>query len=303
MRVAALDFGSNSFLCLVAELNSDGQIQTLSDQVEIVRLGKNVDFTKQFSLESINKADQVMQSFRLEIDRFKPSKILAVATAAARKVQDPSPLFNLAAAYKIPIKIISGTEEARLTFVGGTIDYKDNSESLLVIDIGGGSTELVLGHRGAISKSLSTPLGCVNLTEKFFLNSEKKASSTEVEFYLQQVLGPAALDVLKQTDQFKIIAVAGTPTELVKQSLGRFDQQKINGFEISSQFLGDKLSHISDKTSDELTAMGFSRNRSDVILAGTYILNFLIKALGKEKIKVSTKGLRYGVALDLFNSI
>jgi exopolyphosphatase/guanosine-5'-triphosphate,3'-diphosphate pyrophosphatase len=303
MKVAALDFGSNSFLCLIAQLDPSGKIQILSDQVEIVRLGKNLEATGFFCDESIAKAESTIKNFRKEIDRLKPEKILAVATAAARKVQDVSPLTSLATKYQIPLKIISGTEESRLTFAGSTMDYRDLSKDLLVIDIGGGSTELVLGCRGVIRKAVSTPVGCVNLTEKFSLSSSDRNSQIDVEFFLNHTLGPAIFAILKESDDFDIVAVAGTPTELARQALGEFDSEKINGYEITDQFLKENIKLMSGKSSEELTAIGFNKDRSEIILAGTYILNYLIQSLDKNKLRVSTKGLRYGVALDLFNNL
>lgn len=134
MRVAALDLGSNSFLCLIADVSPQGGVTVVSDLVDVVRLGEGVAESGYFSAEALSRAKQCLQSFSQEIHKYSPKKILAVATAATRMAKNRRELFAIGADLGIPIEVISGDDEADLTFLG-TAAFESLKQ--LIIDIGG----------------------------------------------------------------------------------------------------------------------------------------------------------------------
>jgi exopolyphosphatase/guanosine-5'-triphosphate,3'-diphosphate pyrophosphatase len=299
MKLAALDLGSNSFLCLVAETDSNGILKTLSDQVEIVRLGKNLESQKSFDPQALIRAQETLARFKIQIDKFKPDIITAVATAAARKVSDPSPLINICQLLQIPVQIISGSEEARLTYLGAAADFLSHGK-LAIIDIGGGSTEIVLGKGASIEFSISVPIGAVNLTEKLDLADLKNRDPIKIRSTLDSLFS-AAFQKITDTSERKLIAVAGTPTELARAEIGTFDFDKINGYQFSAEWLQSKTQQLQLLNPQQTIEIGIDKGRADIIFAGATILSYLLDKFAQQKLSVSTKGLRYGLALDIIN--
>lgn len=167
MKVAALDLGTNSFLCLIAEVDQNKIKSIVSDQVEVVRLGQEVQQTKRFHPEALERAEKCLQNFRRTIDLHKPEKILAMATSAARDVSNAEELFYIGKKLMIPIEIIPGNKEAEITFFGSISGESIGSQETAVIDIGGGSTEIILGSEKEIHFSKSVNIGAVRLTRCF----------------------------------------------------------------------------------------------------------------------------------------
>lgn len=300
MKVAALDLGSNSFLCLIAEVTKDGVTKIYSDSVEIVRLGQGLAHAKKFHPAALLRADECLRKFSLIIDEHKPEKILAMATSAARDTLNQEELFALAKKYNIPLEIIPGESEAAITYQGAVSDFRGQTQNLMVVDIGGGSTEFIFGRGKNFSKGVSYDIGCVRLTEKFIT----KQPTPESE--IQQVIKFVDADIQKakalMSADFvldRIIAVAGTPTSLVTAELGYFDSGKIDGYLLSRQKIEDWLRKLSTTTVDEKIKMGIPSGRADVILVGVIILLRTLSLFDLNELTVSTRGVRYGVALEM----
>lgn len=300
MKVAALDLGTNSFLCLIAEVDG-GRIQKIiSDQVEIVRLGQDVNKTKRFHPQALARAKACLERFQKTILQHQPEKILAMATSAARDVQNAEELFKIGRDLGIPIEIIPGEKEAEITFQGSTSAFPADGIVRAVIDIGGGSTEIIAGQNGKPLGGKSVNIGGVRLTELFFPNQPPTSAQVEtLRDHSRQQLN----DLVEQIRMFKpqeLIAVAGTPTELAAASLGGFDAQKIDGFLFSTQDLKTWISKLKTSTTlERTTKYGISAGRADIILAGVLILDLILEMLPAEKVSVSTRGVRFGVALNL----
>ncbi len=302
MKVAALDLGTNSFLCLVAEVQS-GEIKKIySDQVEIVRLGQDVNRTKQFHPEALQRARTCLIRFRKTLDEQKPTKILAMATSAARDATNADELFQIGRELQIPIEIIPGGKEAEITFKGSISGLPKDNKVRAVIDIGGGSTEIIAGTRQKIFGGRSLNVGAVRLTEMFFPHQPPKPDELQK---FDQHLSPLVLGLVEELKSYKVeelIAVAGTPTELVAATLGEFNAAKIDGYQITTKQLGDWIQKFKNSgTLERIENFGISKGRADVILAGSLILENIRKAFGFPAITVSTRGVRYGVALELEN--
>lgn len=300
MKVAALDLGTNSFLCLIAEVKG-GQIQKiLSDEVEIVRLGQDVNKTKMFHPEALARAKACLTRFQKTIQSHQPEKVLAMATSAARDVSNSEALFAIGRELNIPIEIIPGEKEAEITFQGSTSAYAHDDVVRAVIDIGGGSTEIIAGKNGKPIGGESINIGGVRLTEMFF--PQQLPSPQQIEALKKHCREQLKnlINEIRLLNPQELIAVAGTPTELAAAALGGFDAPKIDGFQFSSAELKSWIEKFSKTTPAERTEkLGISKGRADIILAGTLILDLILEMLPANSVSVSTRGVRFGVALDL----
>lgn len=300
MKVAALDLGSNTFLCLIAEISKNGIEKIYSDQVEIVRLGEGLDGSKRFQANALKRADDCLKIFKASIDQHQPEKILAMATAAARDAENKEELFLLAKKHNIPLEIIPGEKEAQITYQGAVSGFTSQNQNLMVIDIGGRSTEFIYGKDQKLIKGESFNIGCVRLTEKII--TAQPTDQSEID----QIISEADHYILKalenkpaQTKIDKIIAVAGTPTALVAAELGRFDAAEIDGYELTKSKLQEWLQKLKDATLQQKIQMGIPAGRADVILVGVIILLRTLILSNVNEVIVSTRGVRYGVALEL----
>lgn len=301
MKVAALDLGSNTFLCLVAEVENQQIKKIYSDDVEVVRLGQGLNQSKKFHPEALIRANNCLARFQKIIEKQKPAKILAMATSAARDAENRNDLFAIGKKYNIPIEIIPGEKEASITYQGATSALVPNNKNIMVIDIGGGSTEFIFGKDRELIIGESYNIGSVRLTEKFISQQPTPENEIEnaidlIDEHIDQAIGlqPAHF----QVDE--ILAVAGTPTSLASAQIGGvFDPEKIDGFEITLSDLENWRQKLTKATIQQKLEMGIPQGRADVILIGVLILLQTLKKFKKQKLTVSTRGVRYGVALEM----
>ena len=300
MKVAALDLGTNSFLCLIAEIKN-GEIQKiLSDEVEIVRLGQDVNKTKMFHPEALTRARACLARFRKTIDLHKPERVLAMATSAARDVGNAEKLFQIGRDLQIPIEIIPGDQEAEITFQGATSGYPVDGKTRVVVDIGGGSTEIIAGKEGKVIGGGSINIGGVRLTEMFF--PQQPPTQEQIEKFRQHAKDKlkSLTDEIKKLGPEELIAVAGTPTELAAAIVGGFNAEKIEGMKISLAELGEWRKKFETTSAEErIQKFHISKGRADIILAGVLIQEMILQMISMEQLTVSTRGVRFGVALDL----
>lgn len=299
MKVAALDLGTNTFLCLIAEGDKDGITKVHKDLVKVVRLGQAVDKTGEFHPDALARARECLIEFKKEIDQHNVDKILAMATSAARDARNGEELFKMGVELGIPIEIIPGEDEARITYQGATAGLKDDTKTSLIIDVGGGSTELISGRGDKILFGQSLNIGAVRLTEKLIsAQPVSVAEKSALSEYIQNELKPVVSELKKEKiDQ--IIAVAGTPTSIVAIELGGFDEKKVDGFFVSKERLSYWVNEFANTTVEEKKSKYQLGGRADIIFAGASILLAVIETLQLPGMIVSTKGVRYGVALEM----
>lgn len=300
MKVAALDLGTNSFLCLIAKVEGGKVTEILSDEMKVVRLGQDVNKTRRFHPDALARAKQCLTEFKVAIDKHQPDRILAMATSAARDVTNADELFQIGRDLQIPIEIIPGEKEAEITFFGSISGLPIDDHVRAVIDVGGGSTEIICGTHKKILGGESINIGAVRLTEKFL--PKQPASRNEYEAMKANVESEmkSLTTELKKQNIRELIAVAGTPTELARVTLGQFDPQKIDGLKFSKQDLLDWLQKIQDLSPDErVQKYGFAPGRADIIYVGITILLTALEQLQISSMTVSTRGVRFGVALEL----
>lgn len=300
MKVAALDLGSNTFLCLIADVTSDGIQNIHSDEVQVVRLGQGLNEAKKFHPEALKRADTCLEAFAKTIKKHQPEKVLAMATSAARDAENREELFALAKKHGIPLEIIPGEKEAEITYQGAVSGSDVNDKNLLVIDIGGGSTEFIFGRGRQRGIGASYDIGCVRLTERFIrqqptADADVQAATQHIEQSILKARNLASTDFKLDT----ILAVAGTPTSLAAAEIGQFDAQRIDGYRMTRKSLESWLQKLQQATVEQKIGMGIPAGRADVILIGVITLLSTLKIFEKDELSVSTRGVRYGVALEM----
>lgn len=295
MRVAAIDMGSNSFLCLIAEKGLDGQLIELYDGIEFVKLGAGIQKTKKISQDSLQRAEQALQKFQGKCRDLGVDVVSGVATSASRDAENKEDFFDLCKKYEVPVEIISGNSEAEYTYQG-VLSGRPQKPDFTVLDIGGGSTEFASVQNGQLL-SQSFDIGCVRLTEMFLPTiPEQDADIQRLRNYLEEQFSKK-LPCYGQ----ELVGVAGTPTTLASLYLEKdFNPNLVEGFALSRSMIDSVIKKLRNKTLEERRELrGIDAPRADVIMAGAQILKWILETLELEQIIVSTRGVRYGLANKL----
>lgn len=300
MRVAALDLGTNTFILLIAEVEGGRVARVLHDEVRVIRLGQGVHQSRRFHPEALERARACFADYSAIIKKYQVERVQACATSAARDVTNGAELLKIAGQYEIPVEIISGEREAEFTF-WGTV-REPLLEPVLIVDVGGGSTELIHGDGGGIIGRVSVDVGAVRLTE--LLVTEHPVPSYEMAkltSYIQpklteamRALGPVAVG--------RLTAVAGTPTTLamIEQGLKEFSVERVDGFVLNMERMRFWVRRLAEmKVEDRQRIPGMEPKRADVIVAGSLILLLSMQTFGARELQVSVRGLRYGLARHL----
>jgi exopolyphosphatase/guanosine-5'-triphosphate,3'-diphosphate pyrophosphatase len=298
MRKASIDLGTNTALLLVADVEAGVVLSVLHDQSTMVRLGQEVDRTHRLHPDAAARTLACLRGYAAKLMGFgvKPSDVVAVATASARDAENGAEFFaQVARETGLVFRTISGDEEARSMFLGGLLPGMNPARSA-VIDIGGGSTEL-----RSIDRGLSLQMGSVRFTERFL----KTDPVSDTEFWAaQEAVDRAFGEARAWRDgiprETELVGVAGTVVTLAQWQLGlsQFDASAIDGSELTRGDVHRMVEELKWRTTAERKAVpGIEAGRADVLLAGALILWRALETLGFPKVRVSTRGLRYGVLL------
>lgn len=299
MRVAALDLGSNTSLLLIADVK-DGRIgRVIRDESVVTKMGQGVNTARAFHPDALRRMRETLTEYRRLIDENRCDKIVAVATSAARDVKNADELFKIGRDLKIPIHIITGDQEARITFKGAVCDRADH-KGLAVIDVGGGSTEIIRSEGGRLI-GRSVDVGSVRLTEMFIRSQPiPRDQLNAIRAHVENQFEKAAPDAAGLRE---VLAVAGTPTTLAAVDQRRdFSDDLVNGYTLSREKIEAWVEQMAAMTVEAREKLpGMQPKRADVIVTGSLILLGAMKALGQNQVTVSTRGVRYGVALEWQN--
>ncbi|MGL5917995.1 MAG: 3-dehydroquinate synthase [Cetobacterium sp.] len=298
-----IDIGTNSCRLFIAEIekinNKINIITPLYKDLEVSRLGKNLNQTGILSKESIEKTYDIIKKFKSKSDSMGVSELIAFATAATREASNGS-LFvqGIKNEFDISTLVIPGEIEAKLSFNGNSNIYR---EKIATIDVGGGSTEITIGNFNGIDFIKSFPIGVVKLTEMFFAEENY---SEETLLSARNYLKGFFNEISKfSQNSFKIIGVAGTVTTNVTiiKKLPKFIEKEVNESILTKLDLEENLFLFLSKTLDERKKIiGLEANRADVIIAGNLILLTLLETLNKNSITVSTiDNLEGGMVLNI----
>lgn len=300
-RVASIDIGTNTILLLIAEVDR-GRLDSLLDTETIVRLGEGVQHTGILSDEAMERGLKTLGAYLTRCDEMGVQKIFAIGTSALREAQNSSFfLQKVKEQFDLSIEVISGEEEARYSFLSVAKDLKEGKTPLLVVDVGGGSTEFILGHGTHVNQSVSLPLGSVRLTEKYLLSDPVCDEEwEEMNRAVQQML----FQIPHPPPPFRMVAVGGTATTLasVEMELSEFFPEKIHHFELKREALKRQLSLYRSTTLEQRRRIpGLASARADVILAGGTILYQTMEELECRSVSIHCHGIRYGLLYHKLN--
>lgn len=295
MRIASIDIGSNTSLLLVVEKTEKG-FEVLSDKIYFTRLAESIEQTSQFSESALHRLEQALSSMQETLNKWQVDKLSIVATSASRLAKNKDRLFEIGKKYNFsPIEIISPIREAELTFIGALFGLGHEPSWPLVVDIGGGSTELV-----SLKKSYSLNIGSVVLTEKFL--SPKVLSPTDrlsLTQYIQSQLKKLKSFLMEDYDA--LIFVAGTPVTLAFIEKQSSDSNEVHGLMLKEHHVHFWLEKLSKLNVEERKKVPYlPEHRADVIVFGLNLLQEILKATGKKEFIVSAGGVRYGLILEQF---
>ncbi len=301
MRVAAIDCGTNSIRLLVADIDGSNFREIVRD-MEIVRLGQGVDETGQFHPDAIARTLAAVDKFAAEIAKRGVEKIRFCATSATRDATNRH-LFVDGVRERLGIEpeVISGDEEAALSFAGAIKDLDPSNGPFLVVDIGGGSTEFVFGT-STVEAARSVNIGCVRMTERHF--SSDPVSPEQIELArtdIKAAIAQAAA-VVPITKAKTLVAVAGTATTVAAAALDlpEYDRYAIHLSRISAQQTHDAATMFATKTREQRISLGYMHpGRVDVIAAGSLVLSEIMKATGATEFVASESDILDGMAFSL----
>lgn len=303
MRIAAIDIGSNSTRLLVADVD-DGRITEQFRRSTVTRLADGVDSSGRLAADARERVHAALAGYVDELHDAGAAWVGGVATSAVRDAADGA---EFAQAIKdrhgIAIDVIDGDREAQLTFAGVATGpaFADGARTL-VVDIGGGSTEFIVGEGGELSFNVSTDIGAVRHSERYL------ASDPPTQPQLDDLIGQAHSTVVAavpeewRTGVARGIGVAGTPTVLaaVDQALEPFDPWKVHGYSITEAACRAMLERLAALPLDERRKVkGLHPDRAPTIVAGAAILLVAIEVFGLGSVEVSEHDLLYGIALEL----
>jgi len=306
MRAASIDIGTNTILLHIAEVEGE-KLKPLFEMETIVRLGEGLQKNRVILPEAMKRGLKTLSHYLRRCQAMRAEKIFAVGTSVLREAKNSEDFLSLVKEkLNLPIEIISGEEEAQLSFLAVARDLKEFNKPVLVVDVGGGSTEFILGKGEWIEQWVSLPVGSVRFTEKFLHSDPVQEKEWErMEREIRKLLA----DIPRSRKPFSLVAVGGTATTLasVEQGLKEFEVEKIHHFILTKEALRKQLLLYRSKTLDERKKIpGLPPNRADVVLTGGAILYMAMESLNCPSFLVSCHGIRYGLLyqqLDLVRSI
>jgi exopolyphosphatase/guanosine-5'-triphosphate,3'-diphosphate pyrophosphatase len=316
MILAGIDIGTNTIRLLIADVR-DGSFHEIFSGRIITRLGQDLDRSGILSPEAQERSLTALRQFSLDIASHRCAAVSAVGTSALRHAGNAGAFIDaLKERTGLDLRVISGEEEARLTMLGvrraispAKEGGADPLDSALVIDIGGGSTELIVTVRGAALHIESMHLGAVYLTDRHMKHDppdagelgslratvRKELDAWEGELLRERRIQPGSLHILAGT--------AGTVTTLAAMDLrlARYDAARINGHVLSRTSLDGMIERLCRMTLAERRGLpGLEAGREDIILAGAIICQEIMERTGKQELLVSDWGLREGIVLDQY---
>ena len=291
--MASIDIGTNTVLLLIAEV-SEGGIRPLFEMETIVRLGENLQKSGILSPEAMARGLQSLTQYLKRCQVWEVEKLFVVGTSALREAKNSEVFLRLVKEeLNLSIEVISGEEEAHLSFLAVAKDLQEARKPVLVVDVGGGSTEFILGTGYRINRWISLPLGSVRFTEQFLRSDPVQEEEwREMEREIRNQL----IQIPHSSEPLSVVAVGGTATALasVEQGLEEFIPEKIHHFVLRKEALKNHLSLFRSKTVEERKKIpGLSAARADVILAGGTILYLAMEEINCPSLLISCHGVRY----------
>lgn len=297
MSFAAIDVGTNSVKMLIGSVAEDRVVPELH-RAQITRLGQGLLASGAISAEAADRTLEALASFRKLAEERRVEKTVAVGTQALRAAKNADEFLSRCLRETgIEIRILPGEEEARLSFQGAS--WAAKTPRVTAVDIGGGSTEIMVGTRGSLERCWSLPMGAVALTEQFLRTDppqedEMRLMSAAIEKHLR------AVDV-RPGPEAELVGVGGTVAALLALAArkSKIDPRTLPQARIPFGEVSSTAIHLSIKTTADREEMGLERGRADIIVAGAWILTAVMSRMGASALCASVHGLRHGLIIEM----
>jgi len=298
MRIASIDIGTNAVLLLIADVDRNGEITAIEHQQRYPRIGKKVDEKYIILPTAFEKIKNILEEYKIIANKFGVERIITASTSAVRDSTNKHEFLSyIKTSTGINVELLSGEEEAKLTYDGTINGIKGISKKTVVLDIGGGSTEISFFEQNKFV-SYSLQIGAVRLTERYFKNNPPH---DEEILKAKQAIANEFKNVKQQNlSSYSLIGVAGTMTTLacLEQNLKDFDIQKVSGYRLNKEKINNWLNKLLKMTSEQILQLSnTTKGREDILPAGVLILNEFMMCFHFKEIIVSERGLRYGLIL------
>jgi len=302
-RSAFIDIGTNTILCLIAEIRDTGRFRILDDLADIAGLGKGVDQSGLISAEGEARA---LASLERHLDQCKNlgvEEIVAVGTSALRDARNSA---EVRARYRVrlglDIRVISGAEEAAYSFLAVERGLDLGGQELLVIDVGGGSTEFIRGNRAGVLSAVSIDVGSVRLTERYLHSDPVQAGEVEVmDTAIDHALARLPERGINAEAALNLVGIAGTFTTLaaMEKKLLRYSHAEVHGSRLTLEQVRRQAQALQERSLAERKRLaGLEEKRADVIFAGARLVEKILARFGAGAVTVSDQGVRYGLLYE-----
>lgn len=305
-RFAAIDIGTVTCRMLIADVDAHGELHELDREYRIVNLGEGVDATGVLKPEAIQRTVDAVRDYLDVLDRFrtldhKDIHVIAMATSASRDAENADEFIGALAGLGVQLTVIPGDREAALSFAGASCQF--SGQPLFVVDVGGGSTEVVAGVSGGeVCFSRSFDIGCRRVTERF-LHADPPAEEelAEARAWICETMAPYFEDVEKSGfTPSRLVAVAGTATTVVaiRERMDQYDTERVHGAIVRRADLDevyDRLRSVALEQRQQI--VGLDPGRASVITAGMVILQAVLDLTGLDSFTVSEQDILHGIIL------
>jgi exopolyphosphatase/guanosine-5'-triphosphate,3'-diphosphate pyrophosphatase len=300
MRLASMDIGTNSVKLLVADVENQQIKNVLLELMDITRLGEGIDSNHELLPEAMDRTLHTISDFQNRAKQLGAENTVAIATSAMRDAKNRDVFIQkVMEKTGLNLQIVSGDEEAELVFTGVCSDTELQSKKLVLVDVGGGSTEFIFGQNGNIEDRFSINVGCVRLTEEF-IHSDP-VDPADLQKIIQHVIAMLYVRLANTpAEEYDLIGIGGTITTaaLIHQNMEGSTLNDIHGYVMQKNQIFRLLTNLRRMTLEERRKVpGLSPQRADVIVAGIATFSTIMEILKTQEIVVNTKGLRYGAIL------
>jgi exopolyphosphatase/guanosine-5'-triphosphate,3'-diphosphate pyrophosphatase len=300
MRVAVVDIGTNSTRLLIADVEQPGVFQ-VDRRTTVTNMGRGVDHTGMICSDAIEDVCSVIADYKASYEEMGAERVMAIATSAVRDaVNGEAFIAELRERFGLDARMLTGEEEAHLTYLGATA-HRPETGSTLVFDIGGGSTELIVGTGREVGFHTSLQAGTIRQSERHLTSDPPDPHELEdLAADIRNLIDRATADHSDGSPS-RAIAVAGTPTSLaaIDQGLEPYDPGRVHGYRLGMKPIQRMLSRLSSlPLAERLRVPGLHPGRAPTIVAGTVILVQVMRAFGLQEIEVSELDILHGSALS-----
>lgn len=299
--VAVFDCGTNSVLLLVARLQRRNKIEPLFQAIASPRLGEGLVSGKKLKPKAVARTRRALKKLQNQAAVFKPDYALAVGTNVFRRAKDGKTVTqHFAEKLDMPLIVLSAEEEAKLEFLGAVTGLRMGGR-VAVVDVGGGSSEIIWGNKKRIQKKISLEIGAVRLKEK--ISSMKKYDEETILTLKEEAARKIRL--LPQLKSYPLaVLTGGTATTLAAFSLGlkKYRAEKVHGFKTTPAGLEEQIEKLARlNLTERRRKLAFDPTRADIIVPGGIILSEILRRLQIKKVIISDHGLRWGVIYSYFS--